>query len=826
MKTKRKLRLVIRIIAITTLLVSGIITKANNDSLVLREILVNTINIVDLSRNDQNGMYLDRLNLDGSSDPIPYNINAGISGLFSELLKVELQLCTKEQALQRTILFMESLNGKTPDFNLKKNINGFPLRSFDENGEPFEGCNEYTTINSAILSSLLLYVNEYYDSDELEAEIREWLFSINWESARSYKEVHLSQNYEGNATGIAEPYNEYIIYEYIFRISQTLKGKEKYTPSSLGSWGYLNSCPQYQYICTNGDTLTLITDHEEHARSDFELLYTWFFIPEIRDNVDFIHFLTNQALADFDYFSQLTNNEWEWGFGAGADCHASSGYSANSASTGDDIVTPATVIGYSYLDNSLAQKDFASCFIEIYESEKYAINLNGNRIPWRNSISDPCEQKDLQIFDLFNQLSGLAYTCLPNFFVNNLNTHNLFDFLNYVETNIKTFEINKEEGKLFTVYYYDNTQYNYSNVCEWNLDSLISNYDKRNYTYNKISPPISNEDRIYDVSYSMNELFIAFTDGVYSYNTATNLFNLIFDWFWDETIKIVAVPLAEYYSSNVFIEVSMFGSKSGLNRKLYSESEFKEVIPWGHFSSKPIINPSGIAFAHDIWRHEFLFSKDNFETYDTIDREIIYISDDNYLFGKDSICMYNESMNWQWVAYPMNIKASIACTADQGKYIICDNSYNNKCLYEYDPVSNTATILYTPYFNISNESIKKIQFVRDGQGNPFIMLLNDDNNLFISEYKQNGVSIDKPASATTTFFTYCNNLRLNIMVNDLQRISKGSYIITIYDNNGRLIHKSLSGKNIEVLLKHPGIYLIRANNRKSNKCFVNKVMVW
>ncbi len=347
-----------------------------------------------------NGMYRDSKLFNGS-DYHPVSIaNTGM-GLISLCIADSMNWINDAPSL--ALQTLKTATGHHTNFNPDRTINGYFRHFMEVNTGQQAWSSEYSTIDTDILMSGALFAMNYFKDDSISHYAIELWQSINFEAALANAttgKIYLSMN--ANGTGVANaltsPYSEYMIVAWLAKNATNI-------PNSIGKIFWANhyetpaNSPKITY---NG--FEVLTDSNSSFLSSFTHQFNYFLCHHFTTSPTYLNYFENAQKADFSWWTNINNNQSEWGLGAGS--AITNSYQANSINNNiDTIVSPHIIAGFLPV-----YPDGRNDLINLWNNQNGKYQLpTGNSILWRYSLNNVNWQPNEVIgIDYASMLFGLS----------------------------------------------------------------------------------------------------------------------------------------------------------------------------------------------------------------------------------------------------------------------------------------------------------------------------------------------------------------------------------------------------------------------------------
>jgi len=299
----------------------------------LEELLYTSIDFYDQLLRRSNGIYRSGYELDGS-----HSVRASVAtqGIGLMALCMNYELGRDQEAVEKALQTLRALNGKTPGLNIDRDSSGFFVHFFNSNTG--DGHSEYSTIDTSILMSGALCCRNTFDDIRIRNEVDELFHSIQWSkaiyNAEKMQFYQTMKNGRGQKGGITTLFNEYLILAWYIDHEQTLKeGDSEVMPeiSDLPVWKHRG--------------LEFPVDREGHALSSFVIQFPFYMMADCQESPEYLEFMKNYAFGDWKTSSEINDDKYLWGCGAGST--PEHGYVAsNFLNNPDNMVSPRTIAGF------------------------------------------------------------------------------------------------------------------------------------------------------------------------------------------------------------------------------------------------------------------------------------------------------------------------------------------------------------------------------------------------------------------------------------------------------------------------------------------------
>lgn len=424
-------------------------TFNTNAQITIDQLFENTYQLYEAQR-WSNGVYRDaKVIRPGWTDFHPCSVANVGTGLVSLCIADEAGFIMDAEA--KAVETLKTILGYTPGFNPDRNAKGFYRHWIDLDTGVQAWDSEYSTIDTALLAVGALFAKKYFSSNIEIADYADELFlSVDWVTAiknASTGTIWLEQSASGNGEGFAAaPFNEYMIVAYL-----AMKSEGNTPGDGTTAWNVWTQLNNFAYANYQGYQLLSDVDATDAYLSDFVIQFPYYLIPWAYNNTLYQSYMTNAALADKQYYSNITGsyppgevNGYEWGLGAGSSpteiggvIYTTSGYNADDIGEHPaHVVSPHIIAGFLPINPS-GKDDLEDMLV----GSKGLYNLpTGETLLWRYSLDEPTwNPNDVQGIDYSSMLYGLAFDAFGSTF---FETYNNYDFPNALS--IKTFLTRKE----------------------------------------------------------------------------------------------------------------------------------------------------------------------------------------------------------------------------------------------------------------------------------------------------------------------------------------------------------------------------------------------
>lgn len=290
-----------------------------------------------------NGMYRDATLFDGTNyHPISIS-NTGM-GLIS--LCIADAMGWVENAPDLAFKTLESVNGYTSGFSPDRTSNGFFRHFLDPSSGVQAWNSDYSTIDTGILIAGALFSKNYFQNDTLSNLVNELWNSVAFQAAianSSTGKIFLSMNANGSgvSNSLTSPYSEYMIVAWLAKHSS----EEANNPGEL-LWNNYYQTPSLlpNNIYRNH---VILSDNQSSFLSSFTHQFNYYLCHYFTTNTEYLNYFKNAQLGDKAWWSNHTNNSFEWGLGAGNSVSTNYNYHADAINKNPDtIVSPHIIAGY------------------------------------------------------------------------------------------------------------------------------------------------------------------------------------------------------------------------------------------------------------------------------------------------------------------------------------------------------------------------------------------------------------------------------------------------------------------------------------------------
>ena len=404
-----------------------------NAQITVDQLFENTYQLYEAQRYS-NGVYRDSKLISGN-DFHPCSVANVGTGLVSLCIADEGSFITDAEA--KVVQTLRTILGYTPGFNPDRNNKGFYRHFIDLDTGARAWDSEYSTIDTALLAVGALFAKKYFSSNtEIAGYADELFLSIDWVAAiqnASTGTIWLEQDASGNGQGAAAaPFNEYMIVAYL-----AMKSEGNVPGDGTTAWNVWTQLNNFAYANYQGYQLLADFNSANAYLSNFVIQFPYYLIPWTYNNTLYETYMSNAALADQQYYSNITGNyppgqvnAYEWGLGAGSSpteiggvTYTASGYNADKISNHPaHVVSPHIIAGFLPVDSS-GKSDLE----DMLAGSKGLYDLStGETLLWRYSLDEPTWIPNaIQGIDYSSMLYGLAYDKFGDSF---FATYNDYDF--------------------------------------------------------------------------------------------------------------------------------------------------------------------------------------------------------------------------------------------------------------------------------------------------------------------------------------------------------------------------------------------------------------
>ena len=296
---------------------------------------------------------------------------------------------------------------------------------------------EYSTIDTAILISGTLFVENYFDDPVLTVLVYELWHSIDWESAIQNPDTggifrELNPDGTGVLSAVTLPFNEYMIVSWL-AYQHALNQDIAIETPAVQLWNNHYADPAQLPTSTYEGT-DLLTDAPGLYLSNFIVQFTHYLCNYFNTQTDYQVFFENSRVADKEWWAFLgIAEDYEWGLGAGTTVAPIFYHADRINNNPGNVISPHVMAGF--IGSASTEEELVSITDDlsaVLTSGKGVLTLqNGKQsfdVLWRYSLDDPSwSPDDIQGIDYASMLLGLA--ALPEhlgtlFFT----TYNNFDF--------------------------------------------------------------------------------------------------------------------------------------------------------------------------------------------------------------------------------------------------------------------------------------------------------------------------------------------------------------------------------------------------------------
>jgi hypothetical protein len=503
---------------------------------VCTKLLAETVTAFSISRVPETGLYLDRLSLVSPTNPDVVSISATGVGLLSEVISWKSGSITYAEAVSR---WLKTLNTLIENSAIQlSRRNGFYSHFYTKAGYPLSW-SEISSADNSILMMTLFWGSEKLQNSEITQKVAAIYSQINWPilCARN-SGIYRTLAGDGTPENVSSSFNEYCISAFLSSLAAGKNGfnhlqvLESFYPSKN------SSIPRFNY-----SDLSLLSDGSTWALSSFVPQFSFFFLPQLRD--DLVPEIRNFQKADSAWFSVNTKaKSWEYGMSAGAGYP--DGYSVDKINGNQNqIVSPSSIAGYIPVANHSV-----SVLNSMMHNNVGRYKLPGttsDSILWRYSLIYGNFAKEVQLIDMTGILLGTAYNVLGSDFFNYsippiahpyAVNYNYSDFSRF--SNVRDIEL-AADNSIFII----------------NSDSL---WHITGNSYVNIPVP---KEQIFDLSVSSTAIYLACFSNLYKIPLSnTSAVQSLDAWSWDPFVFVKSKPGING-ADKLLYYIASWGSRSG-----------------------------------------------------------------------------------------------------------------------------------------------------------------------------------------------------------------------------------------------------------------------
>lgn len=372
------------------------------------QLLASAVGFYRASRNAQ-GLYRDRLRLDGAHEG-PASIATIGMGLIS--LCVGSRMGISENPTEDAKTTVRTMLGLAQ----ARNATGFYYHFLDMETGDRAGISEYSTIDTAILTSGALFAASCLAGGrELDSlALRLWE-SIDWSAAIADPAtggiyLEMLDDGSGRPGSVIVPFNEYMLVAWLAKLADQT-GTGPATRLWNRFYASADSLPTSSYA-----GYTVLTDRPGAFLSSFVIQFAYYLCHPFTTSERYRSFMRNADFADRVWWRHSAQaRDYEWGLGAGS--AQSAPYHADAIDDDPDgIVSPHVVAGFLPVD-SAGISDLREHYTSPSAAVRSMVGLDGSLL-WRYSVSDPSwAPEEIQGIDYSSLMLGLAAYLMGNSFI-------------------------------------------------------------------------------------------------------------------------------------------------------------------------------------------------------------------------------------------------------------------------------------------------------------------------------------------------------------------------------------------------------------------------
>lgn len=405
------------------------VTHSQTADSTITTLFQNSYKVIDAMRLP-GGFYLDALALGGAGAK-PAALNANGVGLVSLCIADAMYKKTGDSENWDANAESKALQSINEWIRLKNtegatNVNGLFHRYFKPADGSWVWVTEFSTIDNAILAAGFLFCRNYFhNNDEIVTKTTTLLNSMDLTAAVSDAgdKIFMILDDNGNATVLANPFNEYLILAWFAKNSNpSFPGYASAQTYWNNKYSNANNLPRYNYPEGN----PTLSESGSFAQPSFHVQFCYYYSHYFGINDDYMTYFTNMATADKSWWLNNTSQQVGWGCGAGE--IPGGGYSADAVNRNSQkIVSPPIMAGFSPVN-----PDVRTDLIALYDEGKgngvYQIPGTSRDFIWRYKLDQPNQKTSyVQAIDFSTMLYGLA--ALPEYLGPEFFTkYNDFDF--------------------------------------------------------------------------------------------------------------------------------------------------------------------------------------------------------------------------------------------------------------------------------------------------------------------------------------------------------------------------------------------------------------
>ncbi len=384
-------------------------TNAVSQNDTIATLFRNSFTAFELMRNDI-GNYRDSKVFNGSDFHPASVANIGM-GLISLCIADEMEWI--DDAEEQVLITLKSITGNTPSFNPDRNATGFFRHWIDMDTGSQAWSSEYSTIDSGILTSGVLFCKKYFcENDSIKFYADQLWNSIDWSKAIQNPAtggiyLEMQANGEGVPNSVTLPFNEYMIVAWL------AMNQESDNPSvATELWNNHYANPS-SLLTKDYNGIPVLTDNPDNFLSSFVVQFPFYLCHYFTTNSSYLQFFENARQADSLWWAnEQIGDFFHWGLGAGSS-NLSGGYHPDAINNNaTHIYSPHIISGFlpSNPNDTIS-------LLELYKEGESIYTLpapESNEILWRKSLDSlNFNANEVSGVDFSTMIFGLA--SLPEF---------------------------------------------------------------------------------------------------------------------------------------------------------------------------------------------------------------------------------------------------------------------------------------------------------------------------------------------------------------------------------------------------------------------------
>lgn len=325
------------------------------------KVLLDAFKFMDAARNDQSGMYIDALFLNGDLPYHPYSTGATAMSLLALVCEAELNKLSEdistsgirtEEIEYQILQTLRTVCGKNPGYYPQRTDNGFLYHWMAQEGDSLiqTWSSEVSTIDMALLVNAALFARNYFEGNSaINSLAYELIIDTDFSMALDTynKKIYRELNYPDGTPkpeSLSTLFNEYYLVLELAAMREKLMAQrdEGYTPNQelMDMFDFYQETENYPKVAYEG--YELLTDQPGFI-SHFIYQFVFYLSHSYSTSDAYIQYFNNAFLADSVLFSKQGSDYH--GLGAGVTMQGE--YEASTISNNDNLLfNPSQLIGY------------------------------------------------------------------------------------------------------------------------------------------------------------------------------------------------------------------------------------------------------------------------------------------------------------------------------------------------------------------------------------------------------------------------------------------------------------------------------------------------